>query len=106
MNQLAESSAAQVAAEVSSRISALSDLFEESLTGEMDALKAVLIENPSAAALLKDEDIGLLVQNLRRTVNAAIAEANETKASGKKKAPKQQQFTQAEIDAALAAEGF
>lgn len=100
----AEIAAEQLAAEVSSRIAALESLFEESLTGEMDALKAVLIENPSAAALLKDEDVGLLVQNLRRTVSTAIAEANAAKTKPKK--PAKQQLTQAEIEAAMEAEGF
>lgn len=96
---------AQLAAEVSSRIASLSELFEEALDGEMDALKAVLIENPSAAALLKDEDIGLLVQNLRRTVSTAVKEANEAKAKGKTK-PAKQKLTEAEIQAAMEAEGF
>ncbi len=78
----------QFASEISIRISALNALFEQDLRNEMDALKAALIENPSAAALMKDEDIGILVRNLRRTVDAAILEANkpkEKKASAKTK---------------------
>jgi hypothetical protein len=48
----------QLASEIQTRISALESLFEDDLRGEMASLKACLIENPSAAALLKDEDVG------------------------------------------------
>jgi hypothetical protein len=95
----------QLASEIQSRISALEALFEDSLVNEMDSLKICLVENPSAAALLKDEDVGLLVKALMRTVNVAVAEA----IAGKEKKPRKdvkKQFSQAEMDAALAAEGL
>ena len=73
----------QLASEIQARITNLSSLFEENLEGEMDSLKVCLIENPSAAALLKDEDVGLLVAALRRTVNAAVMEAVAAKTKPK-----------------------
>ena len=93
----------QLVSEIQARIKALESLFDESLTGEMDALKEALIQNPSAAALLKDEDIGLLVKNLRRTVASAISEAAEGK---KKSAKSKTRLTKEEIEAALEAEGL
>jgi len=97
----------QLASEVSARIAALESLFEESLDSEMDALKEVLVQNPSAAALLKDEDVGLLVLNLRRTVSADIqaAVAGKTKTS-KAKSAGSKKLSVEEIQAALEAEGF
>jgi len=98
----------QLAAEIQSRIANLESLFDENLDGEMDSLKACLIENPSAAALLMDEDVGLLVKNLKRTVNVAVTEAAQAKAKGgtKKTAASKVKLTPAEIQAALDAEGF
>ncbi len=95
----------QLASEVQTRIAALEGLFEDSLVGEMEALKTVLKANPSAAALMRDEDIGLLVAALRRTVQADIEEATTEKKPGRK--PKQKTtFTKEELDAALAEEGL
>lgn len=95
----------QLASEIQTRIANLESLFEDDLKGEMDALKIVLRENPSAAALMLDEDVGLLVKNLMRITNVAIQEANESKAKGKPKKSKEQ-FTPEQIAAALAAEGL
>lgn len=95
----------QLASEIQTRIANLENLFEDDLKGEMDALKIVLRENPSAAALMMDEDVGLLVKNLMRITNTAIQEANESKAKGKPKKEKVQ-LTKEQIDAALAAEGL
>ena len=95
----------QLASEIQTRISALESLFEDDLKGEMDALKIALRENPSAAALMMDEDVGALVKNLMRITNTAIQEANESKAKGKPKKEKVQ-LTKEQIDAALAAEGL
>ena len=95
----------QLASEIQTRISNLESLFEDNLKGEMDALKLTLRENPSAAALMLDEDVGLLVKNLMRITNVAIQEANESKAKGKPKKEKVQ-LTKEQIDAALAEEGL
>lgn len=94
----------QLASEIQARIANLESLFEESLEGEMDALKLVLRDNPSAAALMLDEDVGLLVKNLMRTVQAAVVEANSAKEKKPRAAKKQ--LSKEEIDAALAAEGL
>jgi hypothetical protein len=104
---LANSNISQLASEIQSRISVLEGLFAESLDGEMDALKACIIENPSAAALLKDEDVGLLVKALRRTVSVAATEAAAEKKPGAKKAAAAKvKLTPAQIQAALDEEGF
>ena len=106
MSQEAETNSndlSQLAAEIQARITNLSSLFEENLEGEMDSLKLCLVENPSAAALLKDEDVGLLVAALRRTVSAAVMEAVATKA--KPKAEKKK-FTAEELQKVLDEEGF
>ena len=95
----------QLVSEIQARIKALESLFEESLTGEMDALKEALVQNPSAAALLKDEDIGLLVANLRRTVASALSDAAESKKKPAKDKAKTR-MTKEEIEAALEAEGL
>lgn len=95
----------QLASEIQTRIAALEGLFEDSLVGEMEALKVVLKANPSAAALMRDEDIGLLVVALRRIVQADIEEATTEKKT--KRQPKQKTtFTKEELDAALAEEGL
>lgn len=81
----------QIASEVSARIANLEKLFEDDLKNEMADLKRTLVENPSAAALMKSEDVGILVRNLRRTVDAAVLAANtakEKKTSAKKAANK------------------
>lgn len=96
--------ASQIASEVSARINALEALFEDSLVNEMDDLKAVLIENPSAAALIMDEDVGILVRNLRRIVGEAVKDATAGKAKTKKSGSKK--LSAEEIQAALDAEGF
>ena len=95
----------QLVSEIQARIEALDALFEESLRGEMDALKECIIQNPAAAALLKDEDIGNLVRNLRRTVSTALVEASEKKAKPRGKAASTR-LTKEELEAALAAEGL
>ena len=105
--QVISNEVSQLAAEIQSRIANLEALFEENLDGEMDSLKACLIENPSAAALLLDEDVGLLVKNLRRTVSVAATSAAEAKSKGTKKtAATKVKLTPEQIQAALDAEDF
>lgn len=95
----------QLASEIQARIANLESLFEMPLRDEMEALKVCLVSNPNAAALLKDEDVGLLVKNLRRTVSAAIVEANKPK-ERKTAKPKAKAFTAEEMQKALDEEGF
>lgn len=101
-----EAEALQLASEIAARILNLESLFEESLKGEMESLKQCILANPNAAALLKDEDVGTLVANLRRTVSAAVIEANKPKTKGASKGKTKQQFTPEELKAALEAEGW
>ncbi len=71
--------------ELSRRIRALCT-FEDigSLKDEMKELQKALLENPAACSLLLEEDIGLAVQALQRTLSAAVIEANAPKAKGRK----------------------
>lgn len=80
----------QVASEVAQRIAQLDSMHDVELRGEMAALKKAILENPQAATLLMDEDVGKLVAAFRRITGQAIskaAAAKETKAA-KKAAPK------------------
>lgn len=88
----------QVASEIQIRIQNLFPLNGDELRTEMDSLKRVLLENPSACILLKDEDIGACVDNLRRITGAALVTAS---ASKNKKDPKKVSLTKEEMDAAL-----
>lgn len=74
----------QMASEMAQRIAQLADFDGDSLKYEMAALKKALLENPSAAALLHDEDIGKAVQALRRMTGTAIANATVKKTSSTK----------------------
>lgn len=91
----------QLASEMSQRIAQLENFIGEDLKHEMDALKVALLENPSAAALLKDEDVGLLVASIRRIVGIAIA--NNAAKEKKPKEPKAsaKKLTAAEMQSAL-----
>lgn len=94
----------QIASEIQARISQLESLFEQPLKDEMESLKQALLENPAATELLMDEDIGALVQALRRiTATAAIASVKEKAPAKPKKA---KLLSKEELDAALAAEGL
>lgn len=98
----------QLASEIATRISNLHSLFAMDLEGEIDELKKALKENPNAAMLLKDEDIGILVTNLRRTVTIAVEETEKAKAVGKKgrTSAAKKQMSADELEEALAKEGF
>ena len=107
MNIETQTEMSQLASEISARISNLETLFEDDLRNEMSDLKKCLVENPSAAALMKHEDVGTLVRNLRRTVSAAVLAANtakEKKPPTKKTAAKRP-LTKEEMQLALD-EGF
>lgn len=92
----------QLASEIRTRIGLLDEMFGESLVGEMDALKVVLKANPSASALLFDQDVGNLVRNLQRTVVKSVEEAKAKKeSSGKGRKPKSKPMTPEELNAAL-----
>lgn len=90
----------QIAAELSERIQKLESLFDVELSNEMDALKKAIMENTSASALLKDEDVGMLVSSLRRILGIAIASASAEKVK-KPKAEKAKKLTAEELAAAV-----
>jgi hypothetical protein len=78
----------QIHSEIATRIRLLNEMSEASLRDEMRELKTALKENPSACALLMDEDIGLLVSNLRRLTKKEITEADsKPKRTAKAKEP-------------------
>ncbi len=96
----------QTASDLSIRIQNLQTQINEGMEGsdikaEMDDLKRSLMENPAACLLLKDEDIGTLVQAYRKIVGIAIAEASSTKPRKAPAAKKTKQMTAEELAAAL-----
>ena len=79
-----------ITSELQLRIQSLAALSTVDLANEMQSLKRALLENPSACALLMDEDVGLLVAALRKKEGIALAAATEkaTKKTPKTKEPK------------------
>lgn len=97
----------EVISEISQRIAALNAMSEADLKTEMADLKQALKENPAACALMKDEDVGLLVTALRKLTHKAITEAEKPKrATAASKAPVAKKLTAAELAAALDDEDF
>lgn len=74
----------QIHSEIATRIRLLNEMSEANLKDEMRELKVALKENPAACALLMDEDIGLLVSNLRRLTKKEISEAESKPKRGTK----------------------
>lgn len=90
----------QICSEIQTRIQGLFPLQADNLAGEMNALKRVLLENPTACNLLMDEDMGALCSNLRRITGLALASA----AVAKEKAPpkeKKKVLSKEEFESAL-----
>lgn len=79
----------QVASEIKARIKALEDLCEGELNNEMAQLKRSLLDNPSACLLLQDEDIGIMVDAIRKQLGMAIVSATTSKPTRAKAATKQ-----------------
>lgn len=97
----------EVASEISQRISLLNALSEADLANEMRELKIALKENPSACALMMDEDIGLLVEALRKLTHKAITAASTTsRKTGTAAKPAAKKLSAAELAAALDDEDF
>jgi ATP adenylyltransferase/5',5'''-P-1,P-4-tetraphosphate phosphorylase II len=93
--------------EISKRIEMLNAMSEADLKTEMTSLKQALKENPAACALMKDEDVGLLVTALRKLTNKAITETEKPKrGTAASKAPAVKKLTAAELAAALEDEDF
>jgi len=71
--------------EILIKIRELTSIAGDNLKGEMDQLKKALLENPAAVALMLPEDIGMMVEALRRVTGEAIAEASKPKEKKAKK---------------------
>lgn len=91
-------SAEQAAHDIKERIVQLCSLSDDDLRPAMTDLKAALMENPDAVALMLPQDIGEMVKALRRITGEALAIASAPKAKGK---PKQKALTAEELNAAL-----
>lgn len=90
--------------EISERISQLETLMGDDLRNEMSSLKQAIMENPSACALLHDQDIGKLVTALRNITGQALvsAEAKKKPATKSKAVEKSgKKMTQEELLSAL-----
>lgn len=96
----------QVSSEISTRISMLNDMSEADLKNEMRDLKQALKENPSACALLMDEDIGKLVTALRRLTKKEIEQAETKPKRGTKEKVPQVKLTAEQLAAALDDDDF
>lgn len=76
---------AQSFVDIVTKINDLKSLMEDDLKEGMSALKAAIKKNPSAADLLLDEELGLMVVALRRMRGITITEAAKEKKPGAKK---------------------
>ena len=93
------------ASEIQTRISMLSDMSEADLKTEMQSLKAAILANPAACALLLPQDIGQMVAALRRITGFAIQQAT-TKPKKEKATKAKTQLTAEQLAAALEDEDF
>ncbi len=99
-------SSEQVASDLSIRIQNLLVQMNEGLEGsdlkdEMASLKVSLMENPAACLLIKNEDIGVLVQAYRKITGNAIASASAKKTTTKTPKAASKKLTQEELLSAL-----
>lgn len=76
-----------VTADIIPRIRQLNSLSDMEAENEMKLLKAALMANPEAVALMLPTDVGLLVQSLRRITKEAVIEA-----ASKVKKPKEKKI--------------
>lgn len=89
--------------EIQARIKSLETAIGEDLKNEMLSLKQALMDNPSACALLLDEDIGKMVSALRNMTGQAVASAAASKTTRTTKAAsaKPKKMTAEELARAL-----
>ena len=86
-NKAIADEAAIVTADIIPRIRQLNSLSDAQLEVEMKLLKAALMANPEAVALMLPEDIGEMVVALRKITKEAVVAA-EVKAAGRTKTAK------------------
>lgn len=92
----ADTETAQAYADIHARIEALADLSDTPLEGAMSALKKALMANPNAVSLMLDSDYAQMVVALRRLTKEDQLEAAKEKTTGKKRAKKTVDFTNAD----------
>lgn len=93
------------ASEIQARIAQLSEMSDADLKTEMQSLKAAIMQNPAACALLLPKDVGAMVAALRRITGFAIQQATTSKAKKEKK-PKATPLSAEQLAAALDDEDF
>lgn len=91
---------AQSFVDIVTKINDLKSLMEDDLKEGMSALKAAIKKNPSAADLLLDEELGLMVVALRRMRGITIAEATKETKPGRKPKAKEVALSADELEAA------
>jgi hypothetical protein len=72
--------------DIKPRIDNLISLSDDDLKGAMKTLKEAIMQNPSAASLLLDNEIGEMVKAIRRMTGEALVEAKKDKKEKKSKA--------------------
>lgn len=93
--------ARQAYADILPRIEQLNALSGEDLASEMKQLKACLMQNPDACALMLPQDIGELVSALTRLSGEDIAASMAPKAKGRKPKEEKIAMTAEELAAAF-----
>lgn len=91
---------AQSFVDIVTKINDLKSLMEDDLKEGMSALKAAIKKNPSAADLLLDEELGLMVVALRRMRGITITEATKETKPGRKPKAKEVALSADELEAA------
>jgi len=93
---------AQSFVDIVTKINDLKSLMEDDLKEGMSALKAAIKKNPSAADLLLDEELGLMVVALRRIRGITITEATKEKKPGRKPKATEVAMSAEQLEAAWA----
>ena len=91
---------AQSFVDIVTKINDLKSLMEDDLKEGMSALKAAIKKNPSAADLLLDEELGLMVVALRRIRGITVTEATKETKPGRKPKAKEVALSADELEAA------
>lgn len=90
----------QALSDIDRRIKELENLMDDDLRHAMGELKQALKQNPSAAELILDEDVGKMVSALRRMRQLAVVNTPKTTKAKTKPKTKEVQFSKEELEAA------
>ena len=96
-----QAKAEQALADILPKIHALEKMSDENLADAMSDLKKALKENPVASVIILPEDIGKMVQAIRRIHGETIAAFNKEKEKKPTKSKKIDVATAEDIKAAL-----